>query len=177
MKKIVLCLATICWTLSAQAQTWGVFGGVNSTIYEASGVDFDRDFGLELGVTVVHMYQTSWGLRTGAGFVGKNSSRGSTELGLSYLEIPATLLFRASPKVQLFGGLNLNLNLSDHCEVDGAACSWNAESLVVNLPLGARIGLEGPHFIEPIVEFGITDVANTTQIGNSLSVRYIYLFR
>ncbi len=177
MKKIVLTLATFCFALTADAQTWGVFGGVNSTIYHATGVDFERDFGLEAGVTVLNMFRPSFGLRTGAGFVGKNSSSGSREYGLTYLEIPVTLLFRAGNKVQLFGGLNVNLNLADKCEVDGGACAVNAESLVMNLPIGARIGIEGPHYIEPIVEFGLTDVEGSAQIGNSLSVRYVYLFR
>lgn len=178
MTRVALFLAALCFSWTGAAQTFGVFGGINSTVYEdGRGTDYSRDFGLEAGITALYQFQQNLGLRTGAGFVGKNSSLSSRDYSLIYLEVPATLMFRASPSVQLFGGLNLDFNISKKCvAAGGGSCGVNANSVVVNLPLGARVRAKGPHYVEPILEFGLTDIASGVEMGNSFSVRYVYLF-
>lgn len=163
------------------AQSYGVFGGFNSSVYDNDVADFDREFGLELGFEALLTIQSGLIFRTGAGIVGKNSSAESAglrgEFGLTYLQFPATVMFVATSTVSIFGGLNLNLLISDHCELNGVSCSiQETETLMISLPLGARFHLQGPHYIEPIIEFGMTDAMGDTKVSNSIAGRYVYMF-
>ncbi len=166
-------------SLTAIAQDYGVFGGFNSSEFDSSR-SWDREFGIELGATANIELQNRLSLRTGAGIVQKNSSAktpaGKQELSVTYIEIPGTLFFAATSTIGFFGGLNLDLKVADDCDFNGGSCDPDTETIVINLPLGARFNIQDDHNIEPILELGVTDIADDVKLGNTLSIRYIYMF-
>ena len=167
------------FSLTSNAQDYGVFGGFNSSEFDSS-VSWDREFGIEVGATANIGLQDNLSIRTGAGIVTKSSTSknfgSKTELSMTYLEIPATLFYAATETIGFFGGLNLDLKIADDCEVGGRDCDPDTETIVINLPLGARFNIQDEHNIEPILELGVTDLADDVKLGNSLSIRYIYMF-
>lgn len=172
MKTFLVSLMIVLTSLSAHADKLSLFGGLNSTEFDGGG-NWDREFGYEFGASYVKNFQPKFALRTGGGIVKKQSEfdavGGSTDVEYLFLEIPATLMFAVTSQFHVFGGFNLDITLAD----DGT----RSESFALNLPLGVRYNIEGPHSIEGIFEFGITDIAKSdVKIGNSLSVRYLYDF-
>lgn len=159
---------------SAQAQ-WSGFVGLNNSQYTGDG-SWDRDFGVEIGAGYLLPITGSVSLRTGAGLVQKNSEIGSTSVKYSYIEVPLTMMFQVQPDLSLFGGFNFDIKVnSSPSSVSGE------ESIVVNLPLGARYTLNGPHALEGMLEFGVTDMADSAaggkyKLGNSFVGRYVYSF-
>lgn len=169
---IVFVAMAITFSSAAQADQLSLFGGLNSTEFDGAG-SWDRDFGLELGASYVAPLQGNLSLRSGAGIVQKNSELNagafSRDVEFLMLEIPATLMYKLNQKLQIFGGLNLDITLAD----DGT----QSESFAVNLPLGGRYNIQGPHSVEAILELGVTDIMDAdVKIGNSLSFRYLYDF-
>jgi hypothetical protein len=168
---VVLCVIGF----SAQAQQWSGYVGLNNSEYSGDG-SWDRDFGIEIGAGYLLPITGSLFLRTGAGVVQKNSESGSTSVKYTYIELPLTLMVQAQPNLSFFGGFNFDIKFaSSPSSVSGE------EFIVVNLPLGARYNLNGPHSIEGMLEFGITDMANSNsggkyKLGNSLVARYVYSF-
>lgn len=179
--KFALLILTFFLGTSVHAGQYGFFGGLNSTEFD-SDASWDRELGFEGGVTAHFDIQDKFLLRTGAGFVQKKSSTqvlgSSIDLEFSYLEVPVTVLYDINDSVGLIGGLNFDIKLSDSCGSSVlTSCSvLDAESLVFNLVLGAHIKLSEESRIEPLIEIlGLSDVASGTKIGNSLSLRYIYM--
>ena len=173
MKLLIALMALVFTATSAHAEEQlSLFGGLNTTEFDGGG-NWDRKFGFEFGATYISPLQGNLSLRTGAGIVQKNSEFSVTgfsrDVDFMFLEIPATLMFTVNNQWNLFGGLNLDITLAD----DGA----KSESFALNLPLGARCHLKGPHSLEAILELGITDIIDSdVKIGNSLSFRYLYDF-
>jgi hypothetical protein len=176
MKKILLAILVSGLSLTANADQWGAYGGLNTTEYDGSA-SFDREIGLEAGATY-HYDMGNMIVRTGAGYVQKNSSVGPADFELSYIEIPATGLWFLNDAVGIIGGANVDVKVGDDCSVSGGSCSVNdAESLVLNLVGGAHYKVNDVSRIEGLLEFvGLTDVATDTEIGNSLSARYVHMF-
>lgn len=177
MIKSIITVLLLTLGLQAQAQInngqLSGFVGINNSEYDEG--NWDRDFGVELGASYVMPLANSLSLRSGAGLVQKNSELGSTSVKYLYLEIPLTLMFQANAELAFFGGFNFDMKLNS-----SPSSVTNEEFIVVNLPLGARYNLQGPHSIEGILEFGITDMATPPagdyKLANSLSFRYLYTF-
>jgi Outer membrane protein beta-barrel domain len=181
LKKLVLIIATMALPVFANAQQWGAFGGLNMSTFDADGVSYDAEMGFEVGAQAIWDIGMPVKLRTGAGYVQKNSSfdvLGSTvEISLSYIEVPVTALYSFSEAAGIFGGLNLDINVGDDCEVDGGSCTVNdVESLIYGLVVGGRFNITGPSFIEAYYEMGLAEVAPDTDHKSSLGVRYAHMF-
>jgi hypothetical protein len=174
---IISLLTTFGFSAHAQFDNGKLSGfvGLNNSEYTGDG-SWDRDFGVELGAGYLMPINGSLFLRTGLGLVQRNSETGSTSVKYLYAEIPLTLMFQVQPNIGIFGGFNFDVKMnSSPGSVSGE------ETIVVNLPLGARFTLEGPHSIEAILEFGVTDMADSAaggkyKLGNSLAGRYVYTF-
>lgn len=173
MKRILLfalCLSLIVPNASA-AQLAG-YVGLNSTEFAGTG-NWDREFGVDFGVLYLTPLKQNIFLRTGAGIAQRNSEIGPIGVDFLLLEVPATVLFHLNNSVSLFGGLTFNLVLDDD-DVRGG------RSFVVNLPIGARFQMGGPHAIEAFLELGVTDLASSgsvdIHVGNAIGAKYVYTF-
>ncbi len=178
MKKIIA-LFTLCLSLNLYSAEWGAFLGLNYTEFE-SNVSWDHKSGFELGSAFHHLFTNNLAVRTGLGYVQKNSAfrsgTSSADFQISYIEIPATILYKTFGDAGLIFGANLDLLLSDSCT--GASCSaLELEDFVMNGVFGANFRTPGNEWVEVLLEFtGLSDIFNGTAIGSSLSVRYVYMF-
>jgi hypothetical protein len=171
MKLFLLILATL--TLSAHAQYKhkdGVFGLINQSEYEESGVDYEKDFGFGLGWT--RYYEKERGaFRTGLGIVSRNSKDKSTKAqeDVQYLEIPFTLLVKTSDSFGFFGGVNLNMKFMSTVADD-------YERFLLTFILGGHIKAGEKSAFEPYMEFGMQDVAEDQELKNSFGIKYVYFY-
>jgi hypothetical protein len=150
----------------------GVFGLINYSEFEQDGVSYDNDFGFGMGWTRYYDMNPNFTFRTGAGLVGKNSVLEGTpdkQVDILYLEIPLTGLFMLSPQAGLFGGLNMNLKQM-------ASESADFERFVFTLVLGGHFIAGKNSVIEPYLELGIQDIADETELKNSLGLKYVYFY-
>lgn len=183
MKHLILSLSlALLAPLAASANSFGVFGGLNSNEFKSSGNSWDREFGFEFGMSAIIPLQGQLFFRTGAGFLQKNSTLkaggNAYDFNMTYLQIPATLMYDLTPQVGLYSGLNIDLKINDECETSGGSCTvGGAKTIVMNLPIGARYNLAGSHYIEGDLELGLTDLARSTKLSNALAARYVYMFR
>lgn len=158
----------------------GFFAGLNSTVYDADNVSFNRAFGFEGGFQAFIPLSGMLSFRTGAGLVQRNSSldtNGSDiDVTFLFLELPATLYFEAGDSFGFFGGLNFDLKLSGDCSGGGTtSCSpKEPKTLAFNFVVGPRINLGGPHNIEIPLEIGMSEIFKETKISNSFAVRYAF---
>lgn len=196
MTKRILCLLSfltfiaVPFSTASAAVDAGIaaFIGFNTTEYSSDNISFDRQFGLEFGgQTLIPVGSQLW-FRTGGGIVQKNSESkdgvAKYEYKVLYIEIPVTLMYAFSDSFSGFGGFNLDLQLSDDCKLARATvCNLkDFKGFVMNLALGGRFNISGPHFVEVPLEIGLTNMASETALGGdakistSLSARYAYEF-
>ncbi len=148
----------------------GIFGLINQSEYEESGVDYEKDFGFGIGWT--RYYQKDKGaFRTGLGLVSRNSRDKSTKAqeDVQYLEIPFTLLVMASQNFGFFGGINLNMKFMSTVADD-------YERFLLTFILGGHISVSEKSAFEPYIEFGMQDVAEDQELKNSFGIKYVYFY-
>ena len=101
---------------------------------------------------------------------------GDLEASITYLNIPLTLYWKASPKVGLFGGSALNAKLSDDCEASGdfEDCTLkDPESLVLPLILGFDFSFADRFGIEASYEYALMDAVEATKVSSAV-VSFLY---
>lgn len=180
MRLLLTVLATVGIATSAAAQDikWGGFAGLNMNEFDTDSASFDAEMGFEFGAQA-HIDWMGWTWRTGAGLVQRNSSieaaGSTTDYEVMYLQVPATLLWSVNEMWHLFGGLALNLAVSDDLP-DGT----DAESMVLTLPIGVQFAINDMHRVEAQYELGLGDVLDasgtTADLASAMGVRYVYMW-
>lgn len=180
--RMILVLLALVMGSAAQAQEFGLFGGINSSVFKTSGLSWKRKIGIGVGGQYFHTINENMVFRTGAGFVQKSSEvtdSGTTlETSFSYLEIPATLLFNINEIVGLIAGFNFDLKMADSCTISGSSnCTLNdAKSFTYSATFGGRFHVQDMHYIEALFELGLADINKNVKLDNSLAVQYAYKF-
>jgi hypothetical protein len=159
----------------------GVVAGFNYTEWDGDDLRYDPEIGFELGATALVPLRDTISLRTGLAYVQKKTSAKTTagkfEGQFDYIEIPITALYALNETAALFGGVNVDFQVNDECELAGATCTIkNDEAVAYNLVVGGRFNFMKPSAFEAFYELGLGDIAKDTKIGSSLGLRYVYMF-
>ena len=124
--------------------------------------------------------------RTGAGFVQKNFSykiegggkSGKQDFQYTYLAIPLTMYWRASPQTGFFFGSAINAKLDDSCDGSGDFNNCSAKdtrSLVFPAILGFEFSLTKKVGMEISYEHALTETAKDVKV-NTTVVSLLYHF-
>lgn len=180
MRLLLTVLATVGIATSAAAQDvkWGGFAGINMNEFDTDAASFDAEMGIEVGAQAIVDWM-GWTWRTGAGLVQRNSSIESggttTDYEVMYLQVPATVLWGINDMWNVFGGLALNLAVSDDLPT-----GTDAESMLLTLPIGVHVAINDMHRVEAAYELGLGDVLDasgtTADLGSAMGVRYVYMW-
>lgn len=181
----VLFIALIVFSSYAQAETkLSVMGSVNYNSPELEDIDNadeKSDMGWGVGLRALMGIGDQLHFRSGAGIVHKRFSYevGSTDFDLSftYLNIPLTLYWKASPQVGFFGGTSLNAKMGDDCDASGnASCDVEDEAAVVmpaiigfDFSFTERIGMEVSY------EYGFTETAKNINVHSAVASFLIHI--
>ncbi len=123
--------------------------------------------------------------RSGGGLVYKKftvesngASKGDFDFSFTYLSIPLTLYWKASPQVGIFGGTSLNAKMNDSCDANGDfdTCEIDEEKAVVfpaiigfDFNFTERLGMEISY------EYGMTETAKDLKVHSAV-VSLLYHF-
>lgn len=179
--RMILVLLALVMGSAAQAQEYGFFVGMNSSVFKTDGMSWDRDMGFTLGGQYFIPVNENIIFRTGGGLVQK-ASKGTQsgtkyEFSFTYLEIPATVLFNINEMVGLIAGLNFDLKMADSCKAGGQTCTFtDAKSFTYSAAFGGRFNLVDAHNIEALFELGLADINKNVKLANALTVQYAYKF-
>lgn len=140
MKKIIL-VAIAMFSFSAYAANYtdlAIEAGVRSQNGDIAGADTDAKIGYQFGVTGAFPIADMLSLRTGFLYSQKNVEvsgiPGAGDYKFTYVEVPATLMFKFTESAGAYAGVALSLNLDDEC---GAGSCTSTESVVMPILIGA----------------------------------------
>lgn len=183
MLRIVL-ISMLIFSSYAQADTkLSVLGSLNfnSPEVDMDGADEKTDIGFGAGLRALMGIGDQLHFRSGAQILQKRFGYevGSKDVDLSftYLSIPLTLYWKASPQVGFFGGTALNAKMSDDCEVSGSGtCDVKDEKAVVlpailgfDFTFTERLGMEVSY------EYGMTETAKDINVHSAVASFLIHI--
>ena len=180
---LVIALALISFTAIADTK----LGITGSLVYNTSetdelngtSVDEGSEVSFGAGVRALMGINDQLFFRSGAGIIQKKWSyeasatgvNGSADYTMLYFAIPATLYWKASPQVGLFGGTSLQAKLSDDCKGSGSfsgnSCDLKKQkSIVLPAVLGFDFAFTDQISMELSYEYAIMDTAKDVKVSS-----------
>lgn len=192
MRKLFAVLALLVSFNALADSKLGIMGSLNYNTSEnddldgVTGVDEKSGVGFGIGLRALMGITDQLYFRSGAGIVNKRWSYdindsgidGSAKMSFVYLNVPATLYWKASPQIGFFGGTALQAKLSDDCDGDGNITSCearNTKSIVLPAIIGFDFNINEQLALEISYEHGITEVAKDTKVHSAV-VSFIFNF-
>lgn len=185
MKAIISALLVLAMANLAQASDFAVALGLRSNNADSvtAGGSVDSDTGF--GAGVIGFFDLGSALQMRSGFLYnqrnfKSGSAPSSEVKISYIDIPVTLMYKFADYAGVFGGAVLGLKASDECKVSGGgSCGAikDPDSLIYGFQFGVsfkfapQMGAELYYEMIP-GEFWEDVLKNATAIG----ANFLYTF-
>jgi hypothetical protein len=180
--KFLITLSACIFTLSASAANYTDmafevgFRNQNGDV-DTTGVSTNAKIGYQLGLSAAFPVAEQWSIRSGLFYTQKNFEMKigtvNQDLKFTYIEIPATVLFKFADFGGVYGGLNLSLNLDDDCGT--TACS-DVKSLTTPLVIGANFKfapqMGGNVYVESLSGEVANGVKNLVAIGANFMVTF-----
>lgn len=165
------------------------YGELNNAKFEQTNYAYDSRIGFGLGVLAQTHLTGNLGFRTGLGYTRYNTQFHSTTVGtsggttddskadMSYLMIPATVMLEVTPAFDIFGGLNVGVNVSKNCQSPNQACNIRgANTFVFNAELGLRFDVSEYTGVELVYQKGLSEMYQNTTLGSTFAGRFLYFF-
>lgn len=202
MKKVFVIILLSLFSTAVWASEWGIIGGLN---YSKGDVDLSGQkdsmssiMGFQIGARAYHDlgdFQIRYGLEVKKMGLDKNYYSAPLDLTLEYevnnlyLTAPVTVLFAVNEKFSLFGGVGINILVSEDfgMKADGVGLSDNDigadfESFFLTLEIGGAIKLTEKTLLEAYYNMGVTPALDDSIIVgeakldiNNFGVNFIYL--
>lgn len=192
MKSLLLVLSLL---ISVQVSADTKFGVVGSLLYNVPEVEGDGGFDSVEEESVMSFgagFRALMGLgdqlhfRSGAGVVQKKATLdvevgvfgGDAEFSYTYLNFPATLYWKASPQVGIFGGTSIYALVSDDCDGSGDIDCEADDTKTIVLPLvfGFEFNFSDNMSVELSYEYGMTETADDLKISSAVA-SFVYYFQ
>jgi hypothetical protein len=146
----------------------------------ATVADEKSGTGFGLGMRALMGINDQLYLRSGASVVQKKfgyeideaGSNQNNDISLTYLNIPLTFYWKASPQVGLFGGTALNAKLSDSCDYSGTSnsCMKNKmKTLVFPAIIGFDFSFTEKIGMELSYEYGASETAKSLKVHSAIA--------
>ncbi len=178
----IISLLVLFFGLSAQAVDYADaafeigFRQQNGTV-ESAGVDENAKIGYQVGVSGSMPIADSLSFRSGLFYVEKaietESGATKTDLKFTYFQIPATLMFKFMENVGVYGGVNVDFNLSDDC---GSSDCDDVQSLTTPIVIGAALKFAPQMGANVFFESGSGEVAEGIKDFKAVGVNLMITF-
>jgi hypothetical protein len=175
-----LSLLVLFFGLSAQAVDYADaafeigFRQQNGTV---EGTDENAKIGYQVGVSGSMPIANSLSFRSGLFYVEKaievESGTTKTDLKFTYFQIPATLMFKFMENVGVYGGVNVDFNLSDDC---GSNDCEDVQSLSTPIVIGAAFKFAPQLGANVFFESGSGEVADNVKDFKAVGVNLMITF-
>lgn len=188
-------LAILCLILSFNtfADTkLGIMGSIfyntsdTEDIDEVDGISEESAASFGIGMRAIMGINDQLHFRSGAGLIQKKWTyevdylgvKSDIDASITYLSIPATLYWKASPQVGLFGGTNIQAKLDDDVEADGDLDDADLDlekvkTVVLPLVLGFDFSFNEQLSMELSYEYGIMDTVEDTKVSSGV-LSFVY---
>lgn len=141
------------------------------------GTDENAKIGYQAGVSGTMPITDALSFRSGLFYVEKaieiESSGSKTDLKFTYFQVPATLMFKFIENVGVYGGVNVDFNLSDDC---GSATCDDVQSLTTPIVIGAAFKFAPQMGVNVFFESGSGEVADNVEdfkaVGANLMITF-----
>ena len=178
MKKI-LALFAIAFSMTATAANYtdlAFEAGFINQNGDVTGLDTNAQTSYQLGLSAAFPMADQWSIRSGLFYTQKNFQVKATpnqDFKFTYVEIPATVMFKFVDYAGIYGGVNLSMNLDDDC---GSATCQDVKSFTTPILIGAAFKF-APQFganvyFESMSGEAAKDVKNFKAIGANLMVTF-----
>jgi Outer membrane protein beta-barrel domain len=144
---------------------------------DGAGVSTNAQVGYQFGLTASFPVAEQWSIRSGLLYTQKNVEAEvlttKQDLKFTYVEIPATALFKFADYGGVYAGLNISLNLDDDC---GTTACTGVKSLTTPLVIGAQFKfapqMGGSVYVESLSGEVADGVKNFTAVGANLMITF-----
>jgi hypothetical protein len=145
--------------------------------FESVGVDENAKIGYQVGMSGSMPIADSLSFRSGLFYVEKaieiESGITKTDLKFTYFQIPVALMFKFIENAGVYGGVNIDFNLSDDCGSDN--CD-DVQSLMTPIVIGAAFKFAPQMGANLFFESGSGKVANNVKDFKAVGVNLMITF-
>lgn len=178
--KNLISLFAIFFTISASAANYTDMAlevGFRHQNGDVTGSDTNAKVGYQVGLSAAFPVADQWSIRSGLFYTQKNIEVESLvtkqDYKFSYVEIPATAMFKFTESAGAYAGINLSMNLDDDC---GTGTCSDVESFVTPIVIGAAFKfapqLGGNVYFETLSGDVANNVKDFKAIGANLMITF-----
>ena len=173
MKKLIV-FAALLFAFSAQAQSYGIKGGINFANLSGSDADgSDGITGLHLGVIAEFSIFQNLSLQPELIYSAQGAKINDVDYKLGYLTLPVMAKFYLNDKLSIHAGPQFGILISEDDEIK----ETDNNTTDFGISAGLEYNIIGGLFVQARYNNGLSDITDNAEIKNTvfqLSLGYMF---